>query len=137
MAWFAGDGKGAVVNQGSIVAADGGYVALLGNHVSNQGIVSARLGTIALAAGRAATLTFDGSATLQETATVLVSSGGLFFGDMAVISGFGAGDVIDFTSATSVGAAGSAAFFTTASISSANKNLWATSASAAVRTAAA
>ncbi|SDR33569.1 filamentous hemagglutinin family N-terminal domain-containing protein [Paraburkholderia fungorum] len=85
---FAGNGKGAIVNQGSIVAADGGYVALLGNHVSNQGIVSARLGTIALAGGSAATLTFDGSQlvhiqvsastldNLAENRQLLVADGG-------------------------------------------------------------
>ncbi|WP_433706225.1 YDG domain-containing protein [Paraburkholderia sacchari] len=58
---FSGNGQGSVINQGSITAADGGYVALLGNRVSNQGLISARLGTIALAGGSAATLTFDGS----------------------------------------------------------------------------
>ncbi len=58
---FSGSGKGSVVNQGTISAADGGYVALLGNVVSNQGVISARLGTIALAGGSAATLTFNGS----------------------------------------------------------------------------
>ncbi len=58
---FSGSGQGSVVNQGTITAADGGYVALLGNRVSNQGVISARLGTVALAGGSAATLTFDGS----------------------------------------------------------------------------
>ncbi len=58
---FSGNGQGSVINQGTITAADGGYVALIGNRVSNQGLISARLGTIALAGGSAATLTFDGS----------------------------------------------------------------------------
>jgi filamentous hemagglutinin family protein len=39
---FSGSGQGSVVNQGTITAADGGYVALLGNRVSNQGVISAR-----------------------------------------------------------------------------------------------
>ncbi|REE18338.1 filamentous hemagglutinin family protein [Paraburkholderia sp. BL27I4N3] len=85
---FSGNGKGSIVNQGTIVAADGGYVALLGNRVSNQGIVRARLGTIALAAGSAATLTFDGSQlvhiqvdastldNLAENRQLLVADGG-------------------------------------------------------------
>ncbi|WP_181969921.1 YDG domain-containing protein [Paraburkholderia sp. DHOC27] len=97
---FSGNGKGAIVNQGSIVAADGGYVALLGNHVSNRGIVSARLGTIALAGGRAATLTFDGSqlvhiqvdastlGNLAENRQLLVADGG------QVIMTAGAKDVL-------------------------------------------
>ena len=58
---FSGSGKGSVVNQGNINAATGGYVALLGNHVSNQGVVSAQLGTVALGAGSAETLTFAGN----------------------------------------------------------------------------
>ncbi len=58
---LSGPGSGSVVNQGSIIAADGGYVALIGNQVSNQGVIAARLGTVALGAGSAETLTFDGS----------------------------------------------------------------------------
>lgn len=58
---FSGNGNGSIINQGNLQAADGGYVALLGNSVSNQGVISAKLGTVALAAGSAATLTFDGS----------------------------------------------------------------------------
>ncbi|WP_158601891.1 YDG domain-containing protein [Pararobbsia silviterrae] len=62
---FSGNGKGSVVNQGTIAVADGGYTVLLGNKVSNQGVITARLGTIALAGGSAATLTFDGSQLLH------------------------------------------------------------------------
>ncbi len=85
---FSGNGQGSVVNEGTITAADGGYVVLLGNRVSNQGVVSARLGTIALAGASAATLTFDGSRlvhiqvdastlnTLAENRQLLVADGG-------------------------------------------------------------
>ncbi|WP_181969763.1 YDG domain-containing protein [Paraburkholderia sp. DHOC27] len=62
---FAGSGKGSVVNQGAITAATGGYVALLGNQVSNQGTISAHLGTVALAGGSAMTLTFSGNQLLH------------------------------------------------------------------------
>jgi len=48
---------GSVVNQGSL---NGGYVALLGGQVSNQGTISARLGGVALAAGKDITLDFAG-----------------------------------------------------------------------------
>ena len=58
---FSGAGSGSVVNSGVITAANGGYVVLLGNHVSNQGVINAQLGTVALGAGSAATLTFTGS----------------------------------------------------------------------------
>ena len=56
---FKGGGSGSVINQGTITAANGGYVALLGNHVSNQGTISAQLGTVALGAGSAVTLTYS------------------------------------------------------------------------------
>ena len=62
---FSGPGKGSVVNQGTITAAEGGYVALVGNQVSNQGTISARLGTVALAGGSAVTLTFSGNQLLH------------------------------------------------------------------------
>src|ERR1700687_1268668 len=58
---FSGNGTGSIVNQGTINAANGGYVAFLANHVSNQGTITARLGTIALGAGSATTLTFSGN----------------------------------------------------------------------------
>ena len=59
---FNGDGRGGIVNRGSITTtAPGGYVALLGHRVSNQGTISARLGSVALAGGSAVTLSFDGS----------------------------------------------------------------------------
>jgi filamentous haemagglutinin family N-terminal domain len=55
---FAGNGRGSVVNLGSITVTPGGYAALLGNSVSNQGVIRAQLGTVALAGGTAMTLTF-------------------------------------------------------------------------------
>lgn len=62
---FRGDGQGSVVNEGTITAAEGGYVALMGHHVSNQGLINARLGTVALGAGSAQTLTFSGNRLLH------------------------------------------------------------------------
>lgn len=64
------EGKGAggnasVVNQGSIKAGDGGAVALLGGTVSNQGVIAAKLGTVALAAGNKVTLDFAGDGLLN------------------------------------------------------------------------
>jgi filamentous hemagglutinin family protein len=57
--------EGKIVNQGTLTAADGGYVALLGGQVSNQGIIQARLGTVALAAGNKITLDFAGDKLLN------------------------------------------------------------------------
>ena len=56
---LSGNSSHSVVNEGTITAAPGGYVALIANHVDNRGVISARLGTVALAAGSAATLTFS------------------------------------------------------------------------------
>ncbi len=53
---FAGSG-GTVLNEGTITS-DGGFVVLMGAHVSNQGTIQARLGTVAMAAGAAVTLDF-------------------------------------------------------------------------------
>jgi len=58
---FSGNGSGSVVNRGTINAAHGGSVALLGNHVNNQGVITAQLGAIALGAGNAVTITFSGN----------------------------------------------------------------------------
>uniref|UniRef100_UPI0004874C75 two-partner secretion domain-containing protein n=1 Tax=Marinimicrobium agarilyticum TaxID=306546 RepID=UPI0004874C75 len=51
--------EGRVVNRGIIQAATGGSVTLLGKQVRNEGLISARLGSIALAAGKEAVVTFD------------------------------------------------------------------------------
>lgn len=61
---FNGTG-GSVVNQGNITAADGGYVAMLGGKVSNEGVIQARLGTVALGAGKQVTLDFAGDKLLN------------------------------------------------------------------------
>ena len=50
---------GGVINSGIINASLGGNVALLGRHVQNNGLISANLGTVNLAAGKEAVLTFD------------------------------------------------------------------------------
>ena len=83
---FSGAGAGSVVNQGSINAADGGYVALLGANVSNQGVIAARLGTVALAAGNAVTLDMAGDKLLnitvnQGAVNALVDNGGMIQAD--------------------------------------------------------
>ncbi|GGA01767.1 hypothetical protein GCM10011408_23890 [Dyella caseinilytica] len=56
---FSGSGKGSVINEGSIITANGGYAALIGNQVSNRGVIRAQLGTVALGGGSAVTLTFS------------------------------------------------------------------------------
>ncbi len=51
-----GSATGSIDNWGEISAADGGHVALLAPTVSNDGIIRARLGTVAMAAGDQITL---------------------------------------------------------------------------------
>ena len=82
---FAGAGGGTIVNQGSINA-DGGYVVLLGANVSNEGTISARLGTVALTAGDGITLDVAGDGLLnvavnEGTVSALVQNGGLIRAD--------------------------------------------------------
>ncbi|MCE1274624.1 MAG: filamentous hemagglutinin N-terminal domain-containing protein, partial [Chlorobiales bacterium] len=48
-----------VLNEGHIVAAQGGLVALLGSTVENRGVIKARLGRVAMASGEAVTLSFS------------------------------------------------------------------------------
>ena len=57
--------KGGIVNQGEITAADGGLVALLAPTVSNEGIVTARLGSVVMAAGDRITLDAGANGLLQ------------------------------------------------------------------------
>ena len=90
---FSGKGTGSVINQGKLAAANGGYIALLGNHVSNQGIITAQLGTVALAGGSAMTLTFADNSlvklqvtqstlnNLVENKQLVQANGGLVFMD--------------------------------------------------------
>ncbi|WP_170168268.1 filamentous hemagglutinin N-terminal domain-containing protein [Pseudorhodoferax soli] len=83
---FGGGGTASVVNQGRLTAADGGYIALLGASVSNQGVVTATKGTVALAAGDQITLNFSGNSLLgvsidQGTLDALVENQQAIYAD--------------------------------------------------------
>ncbi|WP_175718573.1 GLUG motif-containing protein [Burkholderia anthina] len=58
---FSGNSTAAIVNDGHITAADGGSVALLGARVSNNGVIQARMGRVALGAGNTFKVNFDGN----------------------------------------------------------------------------
>ncbi|PIG30274.1 filamentous hemagglutinin family protein [Janthinobacterium sp. 35] len=97
---FSGNGTGKVLNQGSI-SAPGGYVALLGANVSNEGTIQARLGSVALAAGRAITLDVAGDGLLNVAVNAgavgaLVSNGGMIKADggSVVLTAQAAGDLL-------------------------------------------
>jgi large exoprotein involved in heme utilization and adhesion len=82
---FSGNSSGTVKNAGSI-AANGGYVAMLGANVSNQGVIAANLGTVVLAAGEAITLDVAGDGLLNVTVNkgavdALIENGGLIQAD--------------------------------------------------------
>lgn len=83
---FTGAGRGSVVNLGNIQVTEGGYVALMGRSVSNQGVITARLGSVVLAGGEAATLDVAGDGLLnvsvsQGAVDALVENGGLIRAD--------------------------------------------------------
>ena len=52
--------SGVISNEGTITAANYGFVALLGNNVINSGLIQAELGNIVLASGSKFTLDFSG-----------------------------------------------------------------------------
>jgi filamentous hemagglutinin family protein len=63
-----GSQAGSVINLGTITAnRNGGYVALLGGSVSNQGVITATEGTVGLAAGDQITLNFNGNSLVGVT----------------------------------------------------------------------
>jgi filamentous hemagglutinin family protein len=80
---------GSVVNDGTLQASLGGYIALLAPEVRNGGIVIARMGTVAMAAGESITLDFDGQHlagitaqpsainALVENSSAVIAPGGL------------------------------------------------------------
>lgn len=58
---FSGNGSSATVtNAGRINVSDGGFAALLGGRVANDGVITARLGKIGLASGEMVTLDMSG-----------------------------------------------------------------------------
>jgi filamentous hemagglutinin family protein len=61
---LSGVSNAGILNLGTIRANAGGYVALLGSQVVNEGVIRARLGTVALAAGDRVSLDFNGDSLL-------------------------------------------------------------------------
>ncbi|HEX6858907.1 MAG TPA: YDG domain-containing protein [Caulobacteraceae bacterium] len=96
---FNRDGSsGAVVNEGALSA---GYVALLGSRVSNGGVISAPMGTVALASGEAVTLGITGQNLVsvqvdKASIDTLVRNNGLIqvAGGVALLSAQSATDLL-------------------------------------------
>lgn len=98
---FAGTSGAAVVNEGTLAAAEGGSVALLGARVSNRGVIQARLGSVALGAGEAFNVNFDGNGLLnlqveRGAVDAQVSNGGLLKADggAVLMNARAAGDLL-------------------------------------------
>ncbi len=64
---FSGSSSASVINRGNIHASPGGYVSLLGKTVANDGVISANLGTVAMASGQQITLNFGGNSLVDVT----------------------------------------------------------------------
>lgn len=56
---------GTVINAGTINAAAGGNVAMIGTQVENRGLISAHLSTVTLSSGKGAVLSFDDAGLLS------------------------------------------------------------------------
>ncbi len=66
--------NGAIVNQGQIIAANNGLIALIGGAVSNSGLIQANMGHVILASGDAMTVTFEGNNLVSFAVDAGVSS---------------------------------------------------------------
>ena len=99
---FSGKSAATIVNQGTISTnKEGGYVALLGANVTNDGLIEARLGTVALAAGNAVTLDVAGDNLLNVTVDqgavdALVRNGSMIKADggQVILTARGAGSLL-------------------------------------------
>ncbi|HEY8608061.1 MAG TPA: filamentous hemagglutinin N-terminal domain-containing protein [Noviherbaspirillum sp.] len=75
-----GDSTSAVINQGSIRAADGGFVALVAGKIENVGDISVRGGEVLMGAGRKVRLDLGGPARIEVDEAVIdgyIRNGGL------------------------------------------------------------
>lgn len=99
---FTDAGSGDVVNEGSLQANGGGYVALMGRNVRNDGVILAQLGSVALAGAEAVTLDVAGDGLLNVSVTqgalnALVENGGLIQADggRVLLTAQGVGNLLD------------------------------------------
>ena len=97
---FSGGGNGSVVNLGTINAADGGYIAMLAPQVRNEGVITARLGSVVLAGGNKMTLDTSGDGLIKVAVDegavgALASNKGLVKADggLVYMGAKGAGDL--------------------------------------------
>jgi len=99
---FSGTSTQSVTNNGTLTAAEGGSVALLGARVANNGTIQAKLGRVALGAGNAFTVNFDGNGLLNlqvdgGAVDAQASNGGLLKADggEVLMTARAAGNLLD------------------------------------------
>ncbi len=79
-----------VANQGSLVAGENGYIVLAGDYTANTGVISARLGQVALASGNRFTIDLDGDRLIGlavDEASLAQRAGVANFGTLAADGG--------------------------------------------------
>jgi filamentous hemagglutinin family protein len=69
--------SGSIINEGSIIAAENGLIALVGRGVENTGLIQADLGNVVLASGDAFTISFDGNDLINFVINTPTSQRGL------------------------------------------------------------
>ncbi|RYX88451.1 MAG: filamentous hemagglutinin N-terminal domain-containing protein, partial [Comamonadaceae bacterium] len=91
---------GAVINEGSITAKSGGYVALIAPQVSNSGVINAPMGTVRMAAGDKVSVDIAGDGLIKlnidkaAADAVVTNSGNISAnGGVVVLSARSAGDL--------------------------------------------
>ena len=82
--------QASIINMGTIKVTDGGYVALLGNQVLNEGVITARLGAAVMAAGDNISLNFNGNSLVgvvinQSTLNALVANKQAIYADGGLV----------------------------------------------------
>lgn len=85
---FTGGGGSAIVNQGNLIAANGGTIALIAAKVDNAGTIDANRGNALLGAGSDVTLDLGGPVKLQVNQgalDALISNGGAIKADGGVV----------------------------------------------------
>jgi filamentous hemagglutinin family protein len=71
-----GNYHGDIINEGRLIAANHGLIALLGNNVQNNGLIEAESGSIVLGAGKVFTLDFYGDQLINFTVNESAKHGG-------------------------------------------------------------
>jgi len=83
---FEGNSQNSVLNMGTITASNGGYVAMMGKTVQNEGTIVATMGNVQMASGEKISLNLNGSSLVkltidQGTLNALVENKGLIKAD--------------------------------------------------------